>query len=289
MRTTSLREALEQLDLLGGHRRALRRHRVVDADLVQRHDVEVALDDERAPAAADGVLGQVQAEEVLALLVEDRLRRVLVLRLVFGVDDAPAEADDLAHRRRQRVDDAVDESVEVRRRSRRARRESRPRALGELDAATFFASRWRASASQPAGAKPTWNFSRRRVVEAARLDVRARRLRPPATRAARDRTSRRGRAAEPCLARSLSAARAALLASRRAARLGELDARLLRQLAQRLHEATCPRARVRKRDHVARLAAAEAVEELLLRVDVERGRLLVVKRAQPLVVDARCA
>lgn len=55
-------EALEQLDLLAGHGRALRRDRVVDPVLMQGHDVEVALDDERATALANGVLGHVQTE-----------------------------------------------------------------------------------------------------------------------------------------------------------------------------------------------------------------------------------
>src|SRR4029079_4268963 len=42
-----------------------------------------------------------------------------------------------------------------------------------------------------------------------------------------------------------------------------------------------------ERKHIARLAAAEAVEELSHRMDVERGTLLVVERAETLPVGPR--
>ena len=67
-----------------------------------------------------------------------------------------------------------------------------------------------------------------------------------------------------------------------AARLRHGQPELLRQQPDGLHEAD-PFVQLDELDDVAAHAAAEAVEEPLLAVDVERRRLLAVERAQALV------
>ena len=85
---------------------------------------------------------------------------------------------------------------------------------------------------------------------------------------------------------ALRRARALLVAS--ASQLRHRHAEPLRQHADGFGEADLL-VQLHELDHVAADAAAEAVEEALLAVDVERRRLLAVERAQPLPGRARSA
>ena len=67
--------------------------------------------------------------------------------------------------------------------------------------------------------------------------------------------------------------------------LGKRHAEPLRQLLDRVREADLL-VQLEKLEDVAADAAAEAVEEPLVAVDVKRRRLLAVKRAEPLVGGA---
>src|SRR5581483_1924695 len=71
----------------------------------------------------------------------------------------------------------------------------------------------------------------------------------------------------------------------RALTLGQLDAGSTGEVAHHLDERLALDL-AEEAVHVARLSTSEAVEELPLRVHVERGALLLVKRTQPFVVDA---
>jgi hypothetical protein len=78
------------------------------------------------------------------------------------------------------------------------------------------------------------------------------------------------------------AARAAVALDRGAAALvGEVDARPVREPLDGLHERQVLDLH-HEGDHVAAVAAAEAVERAVRRAHVERRRLLVVEGAQPL-------
>ena len=85
-------------DVLGAERGAAGRDRGRHAGQVAGHHVGVALDDHGAVLAGDLLLGQVDAVEQLALLVDRRLGGVEVLRLDLVVVEEPPgpEADDVA-------------------------------------------------------------------------------------------------------------------------------------------------------------------------------------------------
>ena len=79
-------QAAQHLDVVAAERRAAGGDRGVDAGQVAGHHVGVALDDDRALLLGDLALGQVEAVEHLALLVDRRLGGVEVLRaVVVGV------------------------------------------------------------------------------------------------------------------------------------------------------------------------------------------------------------
>src|SRR5262249_44084529 len=68
--------------------------------------------------------------------------------------------------------------------------------------------------------------------------------------------------------------------------LGQCDPEALRQMLHRIEESKLL-LQLEKLDHVAADAAAEAVKEALVAVDVERRRLLTVKWTQPFVRGSR--
>ena len=70
--------------------------------------------------------------------------------------------------------------------------------------------------------------------------------------------------------------------------LGDVDARAPRQVANHVAKAAAFQLH-QEAEHVARLLAAKAVEELLLLAHVEAGRLLVVERTQAQMIGARPA
>ncbi len=108
-----LREAADEAYLPLGERRARRGHDVLHTALVHRDDVGVALDEEAASLPDDGVLGQVEAVELVALVVDGRLGRVDVFRhLLARRHDAASEGHHLARHRVHGEDDAAVVAVE---------------------------------------------------------------------------------------------------------------------------------------------------------------------------------
>jgi len=87
--------AHQLLHVVGGAGGAERGHRLVEAELRQRHHVHVALGDQHVAALADRLARLVQAVQLVALDEHWRLGRVQILRLAV-VEHPPAEADDLA-------------------------------------------------------------------------------------------------------------------------------------------------------------------------------------------------
>ena len=102
----------EKPGLLHRQRRAHGGHGVVEARLMQRHDVQVALaEDDVGPL---GLFGQIQAVEHPALGVDRRLRRVHILGL--GLVQHPAAeghhvAPGVDHRQHQPVAELVVEAA----------------------------------------------------------------------------------------------------------------------------------------------------------------------------------
>ena len=97
--------------VLGRHRRAERGDGVLDAELNQARDVEIALDDDDLLRPARVLPRLVEPVQLVAFAKDRRLRRVQVFRLA-GVEHAAAEADDLAARRvADREHDAIAKSV----------------------------------------------------------------------------------------------------------------------------------------------------------------------------------
>ena len=97
--------------------------------------------------------------------------------------------------------------------------------------------------------------------------------------------SRKYAAATSCTFSSASrrpASRRAVVVVTALASLGQRDAELLREHPDRVLEADLL-VQLEELEDVAADAAAEAVEESLVRVDVKRRRLLPVKRTEPLV------
>src|SRR6185503_21026217 len=74
------REALEQLGLVGRKGRAERCHDVAEPAGVERHDVEVPLDEDCALRLPDGVPRLMDPKQRLTLGVDGALGRVDVLR-----------------------------------------------------------------------------------------------------------------------------------------------------------------------------------------------------------------
>ena len=136
------------LHLRLGQRRAHRRHGVVKAVLVQRDDIEVALDHHHLPPLPNRLPRGVQAKQVVALFVQRRLGRVDVLGAlglarptcgIFGSQrrqHPPAKRNHIAqagrglgrcahHRYQQRKHHALAEAVVVAVRGRRSPRSQR--------------------------------------------------------------------------------------------------------------------------------------------------------------------
>ena len=300
------REALQQLRLLLGERRAERRDDVLETARVQRDDVEVALDEDRGLLLADRMARLVDAEEHLALRVDRALGRVDVLgrrlalthvpqrrprrgsvvrrrRLGQLAERTPAERDDAALRVHHREHQSMTEAI-VEPRPARARHEQAD-GLGRRRRHPLLAEERR----QPVP-------PRRRIADAEGLeDLVDLLVLPDLQSALRELLER---------VRTVVVPTELVFEVRRRERVDaiELLARLLltiglrqrRVVAARLLDLD-PRAfgegthRFRKRvslmfdqevDCAPRFFAAEAVEEAAVRVHVEARRLLLVERTQ---------
>ena len=151
---TRSREAAEHPELIGGERRAERRHHLADARLRERDDVEIPLDDDDPPALPDGVARQTETVQRAPLVEERRLGRVEVLgRRVAGARRAGRTRPPNAITRPR--GSAIGKIERGRGSDRAARRQSRRMTSPTVTASssdTACARRWRASASPPPGA-----------------------------------------------------------------------------------------------------------------------------------------
>ena len=108
-----LREAVNEAYLSLRERRARRGHDVLHTALVHRNDVRVSLDQETAALLDDGVLSQIKAVKLVALVVDLGLGRVDVLGdLGARVHHAAAESHNLARHRVYGKDDTAVVAVE---------------------------------------------------------------------------------------------------------------------------------------------------------------------------------
>src|SRR5712692_8814507 len=267
---------LHQIEVLLGQGGPAGRDRGLHACLVEPDGVEIAFHEQRHALAPDRVPRLVEREEHAALGLQRCIRRVEVLRLALALEQPPAEPDRparLANGDRQPAPEAIVEALLL------LARDAEPRFLYELR--VHLAARHRFAqlvplvrrVSQPprlggvhrdaallqmvAGHPPARVLPQDPLVEDAGLFVHLGQRRPA------------GAAAR--LLRVLRLEVDARLA-------GELLGGLAEALAVELHD---------ELDRVPGRAAAEAVEDPLVRHHVEAGRLLAVERAQPLPVAAR--
>ena len=259
--------------MLVGERGAAGGDRGHHARLVEPDGIEVSLDEQRHRLAPDGFTGPVQGEERETLLVERRIGGVEVLRFALPLEKAPAEADDaaaLSDRNHQTATKPVVQALAL------LARNPEAGLLGQA----------RIDALQGVGLD-------QRIPEIGGVSEPPRPGRvlgdaPLAQVLARD-------LALGMLPEHALVERARLLVhlgQRRAAgrpagflriRRSEVHAGLVGELLDRLAEA----AAFHLHDELDRVAgdpAAEAMEHLLVRDDVEAGCLLAVDRAEPLPV-----
>ncbi len=274
-------EPEQLLHVVGGAGGAERCDAVLEAGLRQRDDVHVALDHEGVAALAQGRARFEQAVELAALDEDRRFRGVQVLGFA-AVEDATAEADDVALDRADRKHDAVAESVVAL----ALRFVGGVGLLHDHHAALFeqrvVVRREHARQAAPAvrriaEAEPGRDFS----AQAAALQIvdRPRALLELAT-------VMRGGPGQDVGERdpSLLLGGGQFAIRHRPVVVGHGQADLLRQILDRIDERHAVLLD-EEADRIAVRSAAEAVIELLRRGDGEARRLLGVKRAQPAEVD----
>ena len=259
-------EPLELLQLALGQRRSHRRHGRLEPRLAERDHVRVPLDDDGALLLRDRRPGEVEAVEHRRLVEELGLGRVHVLaaqRVVLAqlpcleADHAPARVGEREHQPRREVVVATGvgqargaqlvarEALLLRLAGEAgARREAEPELAADL-LAQPAAREVRAHRLTGGGIPQVALVERRRLVE--------QRMQPVTP-----------------LSRCLDLRRALLVLER--------DPEALREPLDRADEVDALRL-PHERDHVAALAAAEAVIELVHRVDGEAGRPLLVEGA----------
>ena len=260
----------QQRALVGGERGAERRDDVGEAGFAHRDRVDIALDDDDRAAVMRALAGAVMIEQQRAFVEERGLRRIEVFRLGARLHRPPAEGDDAAgavvDRKHHPVAEpvvrnrdvfAVDEQAgfdhrlgaDALGRERVAQRESAPARHSRAQSAAARGRRGRGRRDSRAPLAPIgccrFASNRRAATPGLRSGSRASCLRPPRRRLAA------ASAGPPC---------------RRAARPPPGKLR--------------PSVSIRKAKIVAVLAGREVMEEALLVVDEERGRLLRGERRQ---------
>lgn len=256
---------------------------------MHREHVEIAFAEDRDAFAPELDARLVQAEEQIALLVERALRAVHVLRRRIARDlvtcgqleRAAAERDDLSVHVGDGEHQAVAEAIVVAVSALAGDDQAGLFAFGEREAARAEVLRETIPAvwcvAEAVGRHGL--VLHRALVELGAREMRVWVLAQHADEVARGRLGDRGEA----LALLAFAADRIVLAR---LDLGQLDARAVGELAQRLGEGLALELHHELED-VPRGLAAEAVEELPLRVHVERRRLLRVEGAEALEARAR--
>ena len=265
--------ALEQLQVLRRERRPADGDGVLHAGLVEADDVEVPLDQHGGAGLPDRLPGQVQAVEHPALLVEHGLGRVDVLGPLLvshgagaEADDGPVDGDDGEHEPAPEAVVAAPVALHAQAGTldggqrdllrRQARRQVVPLRGGD---------------AQPEAARLLLGDAARREVRPSGLAVRAPQASLPV---AGGRVARReGLGALLALPAGLDGVLDGLLR--------DLDADLGGQGPHHLRELLSLEL-LQELEHVAVLAAAVALEVLVLRVHVEARRPLPVERAASL-------
>ena len=236
--------------------------------------VGVALDHQRPPAFAIAGRARSIPYSVRRLRVQLALGRVDVLRLLVGQQRPRAEPLHPPARVADREHDPRAEAVVVA--LALLALQHQPRRLDLLDrVARLLAAHQHRVPGRPARSRPRTRASTSLAQPApGQVLARLRRLRRVAQEASRRSPpcARAARSAARALARCSSARGSSCLAL-------ELDPVAVGQRLDRVGERQ-PLLLLDELDHVAADPAAEAVVELLLRVDRERRRALVVERAQ---------
>src|SRR5690606_38497985 len=265
----------EQVRLLGRHRGAHAGNRVLDATTRERHIVHVTLDDERRTLAPDRVARPVQAVENGALVEDRRLGRIEIFRLVTAGEYTSTERDHatahLGHREHQPVAETV-----VRLAASLALLDQ-PRIQQHVILDTVLMGR--AAQRLPvvgriADAEPLDGI----LTDLALLQV---------AQCMLARGLAQHSLEEVCRERDgLVQLAVGILLLARPFPARDLHANAVRDLAHRVGERE-PLVLHEETENVARLAAAEALEEALRWDHVERRRLLVMERAERTEVLAR--
>ncbi|KGX49631.1 hypothetical protein Y025_5578 [Burkholderia pseudomallei TSV32] len=269
-------------------RGAERRHRVRKAELRERDDVHVPLDDERVLVLANREPRLEQAVQLAALVEQRRLRRIQVFGLA-AVQHPAAEADDLPLHVADREHDPLAEPVVAARDAVRVGllADDHEARVDERIVAVVVERRLEVLPAVRRVAEP--EAQRDLARQAAPLQVldrvrRAAQLLAVIVTGGLHHVGQRGRDRFRRRGRRMAVARAAASAHRRRlVRHREPDR--LRELLHRLGKRE-PRVLHQEADRGAMRAATEAVIELLRRADRKRRALLVVKRAQPHEVGA---
>jgi hypothetical protein len=266
------REALERVELAVGQRGAHRADRLGDPRLPQRDHIGVALDQHQPPRPRRGRTREVGAVDERALVEQLRLGRVEVLGLVARRQRPRAEAEHVPLDVGEREHDPPAEAVDQARSLPPPHREPGGE---QLRLGVAGAPRRGHDAVPRARREADTELAQHVLLEAALGQVGARRSR--LGRLPQHAHEVRGGALEQ---RQQPLALAAPLGLARVLGLTlELDARPLGQQLERTREVK-PLGLHREAEDIAARAAAEAVVELLDRLDAERRRALVMERAQ---------
>ena len=269
------RHARELADLVAGEGRAHQADRVAYARLVQGDRVGVALADDHLPLARGVRAREIAAVEVQALVVEVVVGGVEVLRPLILAHRPRAEPEHAPAHVGEREDDARAKAV--------VGPAGLPRALGQAGGVELLdgeaaAARGAQDPVPGAGREAHAELPQDLLAQAPAVQVlpRARGLAGLPQGANVVGSGAREQLQQPLAPPApLGLARVLLLAH-------ELHPVAIGEQLERFPEVD-PLGLLHEREHVARGLAAEAVVDLLLRVDAERGGALLVERAQPLV------
>jgi hypothetical protein len=275
-----LDHARERRHLVAGDRRPHHRHRLLDPGLMQGEDIGVPLDHDRAVGLGDRRFRLVDPIEQLALVEEVGLRRVHVLGALVVAHRPAAEAENAAAAVTDREHDASAETVVL---------APVAVALDEADAVQLLGAEAGLLAADEdlvpgAGRVADAEGAQSLLAEAALGQVPARLLR------LRRLPEVAGVVGGDAVQQLLEAA--ALLAAGLGPRVlllaRDLDPVAVGQELDRLGKPE-PVLLFDELDHVAADPAAEAVVELFLGIDRERGGALVVERTEAGVAGAGAA
>ena len=262
--------------MLRGQRSTAGRDHRLNTGLIHLREVEVSLDQHREPSLPDGSLAEIQAVQGAALDVNRRFRRVQVFRLLVGVHCSSAECDHRAGLPANRNHEPVPESIHD----------------GSVVTLNDQAAPNQQSVRKPMGEQvpPQTIAQGRRIPQPQRFDCRrcdaaVGKLVPNPCIGCGKLLSKPGGGGLVHLQQRFALGGVGPLLIARL-HLGQRHAEPLRQQLDRVLEPNLL-VKLEKLEHVTANPTAVAIEEALVAVHLERGRLLGVKRAESFVVGPR--